>query len=80
MSRVRVSVEWCFGKVVTIFPFVDFKKSLKVYLQPIGKIYRVAVLFTNMHTCLYGSVTMEFFGLEPPALEVYLKRTEIALP
>jgi hypothetical protein len=27
MSRVRISVEWCFGKVLSLFPVVDLKKE-----------------------------------------------------
>jgi DDE superfamily endonuclease len=61
MSKVRVSVEWCFRKVILLFPFLYFKKNLKVYLQPVGKLYFVAVLLTNMHTCAYGSLTSTFF-------------------
>jgi nuclease HARBI1 len=72
MSRVRVSVEWCFGKVVSLFPFVDFKKSQKLYLQPVGKYYFVAVLLTNMHTCVESSVTGSFFDINPPSLSEYL--------
>jgi nuclease HARBI1 len=72
MSKVRVSVEWCFGKVISLFPFVDFKKNLKIYLQPVGKLYFVAVLLTNMHTCAYGSLTSTFFTVTPPTLTTYL--------
>lgn len=72
MSRVRVSVEWTFGKIVTNFSYLDFKKSNKVLLQPIGKYYLVAALLTNCHTCLYGSQTSTFFGVDPPSLETYL--------
>lgn len=35
MSKVRESVEWAFGKVVQYFEFLDFRKNLKVLLQPI---------------------------------------------
>jgi hypothetical protein len=61
-----------FGKVAVNFAFVDFKKNQKVLLQPVGRIYVVAVLMTNCHTCLYGSQTGMFFGLEAPELEEYL--------
>ena len=27
MSQVRISVEWTFGKIVTYFSYLDFKKS-----------------------------------------------------
>lgn len=37
MSKVYQSVEWGFGKVVQQFAFLDFKKNLKLYLQPIAK-------------------------------------------
>jgi nuclease HARBI1 len=30
MSRVRVFVEWCFGKVLMLFPFVDFKNNFNL--------------------------------------------------
>jgi hypothetical protein len=30
MSKVRVSVEWAFGKVVQYFTFLDFSKNLKL--------------------------------------------------
>ena len=77
MSRVRVSVGWTFGKVVSIFSYLDFKRSNKVLLQPIGKYYLVAALLTNCHTCLYGSQTSIFFGLHPPSLETYLSKYDI---
>ena len=72
MSKVRVSVEWAFGKVVQYFAFLDFRKNLKVLLQPIGKYYVVGVILANCHTCLYGSTTSSFFNLPPPDLQTYL--------
>ena len=72
MSSVRVSVEWTLGKIVNYFSYLDFKRSNKVLLQPVGKYYLVAALLTNCHTCLYGSQTSTFFSLDPPSLETYL--------
>ena len=72
MSSVRVSVEWTFGKVVQYFAYLDFKKNQKILLQPVGKFYLVGALLTNCHTCLYGSLTTSFFGVQPPSLETYL--------
>ena len=71
MSKARICVEWGFGKVVQEFAFLDFKKNLKLQLQPVGKYYAVGVLLTNAHTCLYGSLTSRFFNIEPPSLESY---------
>ncbi|KAK7481138.1 hypothetical protein BaRGS_00027571 [Batillaria attramentaria] len=72
MSSVRQCVEWGFGKVTTLFAFVDFRKNLKLFLQPIGKYYILAHLLANCHTCLNGSQTSTYFSLDPPSLEQYL--------
>lgn len=73
MSSVRISVEWGYGKIVQYFAFMDFSKNLKVLLQPVGKLYCVSALLANCHTCLYGSLTGSFFGVDPPKLEEYLR-------
>lgn len=72
MSKVRVTVEWSFGKIISLFAFLDFKKNNKLLLQPVGKYYVVGTLLCNCHTCLYGSETAAFFSLTPPDLEYYL--------
>ncbi|CAN0570154.1 unnamed protein product [Laminaria digitata] len=56
-SRVRISVEWQFGKIVQIFPFVDFKQNQQLMLSPVAKFYMVAALLTNAHTTCYGCGT-----------------------
>lgn len=73
MSRVRQSVEWGFGKVTTNFAFLDFKKNLKLLLQPVSKYYVVGVFLMNCHTCIYGSQTSSYFDCEPPSLTEYLQ-------
>ena len=75
MSAVRVSVEWNFGKVTQLFAFLDFKKNLKILLQPVAKCYLVGALLTNCHSCLYGSQTSTFFDVHAPNLEVYLSNS-----
>ena len=72
MSGVRVAVEWNFGKIISLFAFLDFKKNQKLFLQPVAMYYLVGALLTNCHTCLYGNETSAFFGVQPPSLEEYL--------
>lgn len=72
MSRVRISIEWGFGKVCSIFAFLEFHKNLKIRLQPIGIYYRVACILANCHTCAYGSIVSDYFGLESPSMREYL--------
>lgn len=77
MSQVRESVEWGFGKIIQNFAFLDFKKNLKILMQPVAKYYLVATILTNCHTCLYGSLTGSYFELDPPDLETYLSNQNL---
>ncbi|XP_033121176.1 uncharacterized protein LOC117120273 [Anneissia japonica] len=66
MSEVRVSVEWLFGDILNYFKFTDFKKSQKVGMSAVGKMYLVSALLQNAHTCLYRNTTCNYFELCPP--------------
>jgi hypothetical protein len=72
MSSCRQCVEWGFGDIVNNFSFLDFKKNLKLLLQPVGKYYIVGALLTNCRACLYKNQTSLYFGVDPPILENYL--------
>ena len=74
MSAVRLCAEWGFGKLIQQFSFLDYKKNLKLYLQPVGKYYIVGAILINCHTCLYGSQTSTYFGLQPPTVDDYLRQ------
>ena len=71
MSSVRVSVEWIFGDIVNYFKYLDFKKGLKIQLSAVGKMYITCTLLHNARCCLYGSLTSDFFDIEPPSIEEY---------
>ena len=64
-------VEWVFGDVINYFKFVDFKKNLKTGMSDVGKIYIVCALLRNAMTCLYGSSTASYFGVQPPNINEY---------
>ena len=80
MSRLRGSVEWGFSLVIADWTYVDYKKNLKLLQQPIGKMYFVACLLTNMKTCMTASHAFDGYGNEialkfrvsPPSLHDYL--------
>jgi nuclease HARBI1 len=71
LALVRVSVEWCFGKITESQKYIDFPRSQQTQLQPVAKYYRLSTLLMNANTCLYGSQTSLFFGLKPPTLGEY---------
>ncbi|XP_075526500.1 uncharacterized protein LOC142558232 [Dermacentor variabilis] len=73
MSRVRQAVEWGFGKVISEFAFLDFKKNQKLLRQEVAHMYKAATILTNCHTCLYGSQVSQYFELHPPSLNEYLR-------
>ena len=67
------AVECGFGKIKVNWPDIDFKKGMKPYQSDTQKIWLVAQILTNCHTCIYGSQTGNYgFTVMPPSLEVYL--------
>ena len=77
MSKVREAVEWLFNDVAKSWKFIDFKKNLKMQLSSVGKMYLVCAILRNVLTCLYGSMTSEYFDLDPPALQNYFILTNM---
>jgi hypothetical protein len=73
MSSVRETVEYGFQRIVTYCAFLDFKKNLKVLLQPVGKMYPIGALIVNFHACFYGTQTASYFNVETPTIEEYLQ-------
>ena len=71
MSEVRVAVEWLFGNLVNYFKFIDFKSQLRINMSAVGKFYIVCALLENAHTCLYGNIVSDKFGIQPPSLQEY---------
>ena len=79
MNTLRVSVEQAFGLVVRDWAFVDFESNLKIWKQPIAKMYVVAAILTNVKTCAmaeehdeHGNAISARFGLNPPTIHDYL--------
>lgn len=66
MRALRVSVEWGFNKIIQLFAFLDFNKNQKLLVQDVSSMYKVSMILTNCHTCLYGGETSSYFNLEPP--------------
>jgi hypothetical protein len=72
MSRCRIAIEWSFGKIVNVWAYLTLWSRMRVLQIPFGSYYRVATIFTNVHTCLYGSEATTFFDCRPPTVEMYL--------
>jgi nuclease HARBI1 len=79
MSRCRQGIEWTFGKITEEEKFIDMYKSMKIQLSFIDIYYKVAVLISNAHTCLYGSQLTEAFDIMPPTLREYFRNNEVVV-
>jgi hypothetical protein len=75
----RTSVEHEFKEMVCRWAFIDFNKKLAWRKSPVINYLKVAALFTNMHTCLYGNQTSKKYGISPPPLEVYMRRQGVTV-
>ena len=73
MSRLRIAVEWDFGTVVNDWAFLNYAPNLKLFKSRVGDYYKVGVLLSNIRTCLYGNIISQYFGIQPPKLQAYLK-------
>ena len=71
MSRLRVEVEWGFGKVYTRCPFLKRPSIFKLRGVDVAKYLRVATLLTNAHTCLRQSQAGLYFDCVAPTLQSY---------
>ena len=72
-NAMRTSVERAFRKVVQCFAYVDVKPSMKLLEIPVGRIYKVAVILANWHTCVHiTGVTGAYFRCDLPSLETYV--------
>lgn len=71
MSRYRESVEWVFGKLGNIWPFITDKSRKVTGSRATGMEDWVAAMLTNFHTCAYGGVANRFFEMRPPSMSEY---------
>ena len=72
MSSVRESVEWGFKLITTQWAFLNYKNNMKIFLQPVGKYYKLAAFLTNVHTCFEHNQISTYFDVAPPTLDEYL--------
>ena len=70
MSSVRESVEWGFAYINQQWAFVNFKKSLKIFLTPVAKYYTVATFLCNLRTTFHGNQTMSFFDCADDSMSI----------
>ncbi|KAK9367483.1 hypothetical protein V1509DRAFT_626787 [Lipomyces kononenkoae] len=69
MSSLRQCVEWQFRAIVQTFAFLDYKKNLKLGLQPVGIYYLERYFATSCHVWNRTKLPLT---LTPPTVNEYL--------
>jgi hypothetical protein len=78
----RQCVENGFGHIHGLWPWLNFPQNLKTELMPIGRIYFVAVVLSNLHTIGYGNTVSRKYGTSLTGLtwERYLHEFPLQYP
>ena len=73
MSELQVAVEWLFGSIGNYFKFIDFKNLLRVDMSVVlgNVLHCLCPFMQNAHTCLYGNIVSDKFGIPLFPLQEY---------
>ena len=66
MAAVRIKVEHGFGIVQNTWPFLNAGWKMHVYSSPVGRYYRVGVLFTNAINSMQYNQVAQYLDCAPP--------------
>lgn len=77
MNSARVSVEHIFGRVTSLWAWLDFKRTHKLHYTSPARTYLNAQFLTNVHNIFYPNKTSLQFGVQPPTLDAYLAMEEL---
>ena len=69
LSATRTSVEWMFGIIEQLFPFVGQWKKMRVFGTSPEEKFKAACVLAQVHNCFYPNQVSQFFGIQPPTLE-----------
>jgi hypothetical protein len=72
MKSLRISVEWGFGGVHQQWAYLTYSKGMKMFKQPVAKMYSCATVLYNLYTCAHGNTATKHFRVAPPTMEAYL--------
>ena len=72
MSSCREHVEWHYGEIKTLFPFVDYSNKQQLLKTPVRETFVTAMILRNCYVCLNENKTSNFFSCTPPSIEEWL--------
>ena len=68
-SSARTSVEWMFGTIEQLFPFLSQWKRMRVFGTSPEEKFQAACVLTQVHNSFYPNQVSQHFGIKPPTLE-----------
>ena len=77
MKKVRITIEWNYGVTSNIFSYLKNFDKLRLFKSNVvAKVFTVCTILKNMHVCLYGCISSQYFNLEIPhdMLERYVSQ------
>ena len=72
ISSCRQHVEWHYGEVKSLFPFVDYSRKHNLLVSPVSQSFVTAMILRNCYVTLNENKTSAFFHCIPPTLESFL--------
>jgi hypothetical protein len=77
MSSSRIAVEWLFNKVLQYFPYLDYRRDVKIFQNRPAMHYINGIFLTNLHTATYGGQASEYFTVQPLSVADYFNLVPI---
>ena len=71
MKSLRVVIEWTFGQIFNKCQYLGRKHRRKLLQQPVGMMFKVAVLLYNALVCLEGGEVNKYFRITPRLEELF---------
>jgi DDE superfamily endonuclease len=73
MSSCREHVEWHYGEIKMLFPFVDYPNKQQLLKTPVRETFVTTMILRNCYVCLNENKTAKYFNCIPPPLEDWLR-------
>lgn len=77
MIIALVSIEHIFGRLTSLWAFLDFKRTHKLHGTAPALAYLNGQILTNCHNRIYPNQPPQQFGVEPPTLREDLALEEV---
>ena len=72
MSSICITVEWGYCKIIEQWKFLDFCQAMRIFQSPVAQYYINTAFLSNLHNCMIGNKTRNYFDAHQMTIEEYL--------